>query len=160
MVRFLAFDEVSSETIRLVHAYWDRIRGDRHFPAKGDIDPAEIKAALPYVLISEVQREPLRVRYRLVGTEAAHFAGEDFTGKWLHESGWGEDAAAIEQYYVHMFEVGGPAFGIDYFTQVSDGQRRPYEWAIFPLAADGEHVDYCLLVEDYRPLNRLEAPRR
>lgn len=51
-------------------------------------------------------------------------------------------------------------FGIDYFTQVTDRQRKPYEWAIFPLAADGEHIDYCLLVEDYRPLDRLEAPPR
>ena len=160
MGRFLLLDEVSSDTIRDVHAYWDRLRAGRRFPAKRDIDPSAIKSALPYVLIAEVQREPLRVRYRLVGTEAAHFAGEDFTGKYLHETGWGEDAEAIALYYVHMFQTGGPVYGVDYFTQVSDRQRKPFEWAILPLAADGETIDHCLLVEDYGPLDRFEAPRR
>lgn len=96
MGRFLGLDEVRSETIRMVQGYWNRVRGSRRFPAKSDIDPAEIKSALPYILISEVQQNPLRVRYRLVGTESAHFAGEDFTGKWLHETDWGEDVRTIE----------------------------------------------------------------
>jgi hypothetical protein len=160
MGRFLALDEVSFGTIRTVHGYWERIRHGRRFPAKSDVDPAEIKAALPYIMISEIHRDPLRVRYRLVGTEVVHFTGEDFTGKWLHETGWGEYIDAVEQKYVRMFETGGPIFGVDFFTQRTDGKRKPYEWAIFPLAEDGEHVDYCLLVEDYRPLDRLEAPQR
>ena len=160
MRRFQTFDEVGSETIRAVHEYWARLRGPRRFPAKRDIDPAALKPVLPYIMISEVHRDPLRVRYRLVGTEIVHFAGEDFTGKWLHETGWGEYIGGVEQKYVRMFETGGPVFGVDLFIQRSDGERRPYEWAIFPLAEDGETVDYCLLVEDRRSLDRFEAPLR
>ena len=160
MVQYLELDELSSETIRMVHGHWNAVRGSRRFPARGDIDPAAIKPALPYVMISEVHRNPLRIRYRLVGTEVVHFSGEDFTGKWLHETDWGSYRLAVEQKYVRMLETGEPTFGIGHLTQASDGKRKPYEWAIFPLAEDGEHVDRCLLVEDYRLLDRHEAQRR
>lgn len=160
MVRYLHLDEVNSAAIRRVHAYWNALRGSRRFPAKRDIDPAALKSVLPYLLISEVHQAPLRVRYRLVGTEVAHFSGEDFTGKWLHETSWGADRHAIEQYYVRMLAIGQPTFGIDHFTQVSDGQRKSYEWGMFPLAEDGEHIDHCLAEEDYCLLDRFEAHRR
>jgi hypothetical protein len=161
MAHFLQLSEIRSDKIRQVQEYWDRLRDDRRFPAKRDIEPADIKAVLPYVLISEVHRDPLRVRYRLIGTEIAHYSGEDFTGKWLHETGWGGDyTRSVERKYVRMFETRTPVFGIDYFVQRTDGQRKPYEWAIFPLAEDGETVDFCLLVEDRQPLDRFEAPLR
>lgn len=160
MVRYLEPKEMDSETIRIVHAHWDEIRRGRRYPAKRDVDPAAIKGVLPYVMISEVHRDPLRIRYRLVGTEVAHYAGEDFTGKWLDEIGWGDDARVIQGFYAHMLELGGPVFGTDYFTQLSDGQRKPYEFAIFPLSQDGETIDHCLAVEDYRRLDRHEAHRR
>lgn len=160
MGQFLTFDAVESETIRLVHGYWSGLRGLRRFPAKREIDPAALKPVLPYIMIAEVHRDPLRVRYRLVGTEVVHFMGEDFTGQWLHETAWGDYIGSVEEKYDRVFKIGGPVFGIDYFTQASDRQRKPYEWAIFPLAEDGETVDYCLLVEDYRQLNRFEAPPR
>ncbi len=160
MGQFLDFADVDSETIRLVHRYWSGLRGTRRYPAKRDIDPAGLKPMLPYIMIAEVHRDPLRVRYRLVGTEVVHFMGEDFTGKWLHETAWGDYVGSVEEKYALVFKIGGPVFGIDYFTQASDHQRKPYEWAIFPLAEDGETVDYCLLVEDYRQLNRFEAPQR
>jgi hypothetical protein len=160
MGQFRSLDEIESDTIRLVNEYWTRLRGSRRFPAKREIDPADIKHVLPYIMISEIHRDPLRVRYRLVGTEVAHYVGEDFTGKWLHETNWGDYRDSVGEKYLRMFETRGPVFGIDYFVQRTDRQRKPYEWAIFPLAEDGETVDYCLLVEDYRPLNRFEAPLR
>ncbi len=161
MAHFLALSEIGSDKIRQVQDYWARLRSGRRFPAKRDIEPADIKAVLPYVLISEVHRDPLRVRYRLVGTEITHYAGEDFTGRWLHEMNWGVDyTRSVERKYVRMFETREPVFGVDYFVQRTDGQRKPYEWAIFPLAEDGETVDYCLLVEDRQPLDRFEAPLR
>lgn len=160
MVRYLELDELESEGIRLVHAHWDEIRRGRRYPAKRDVDPAAIKPVLPYVMISEVHRDPLRIRYRLVGTEAAHYAGADFTGKWLDETGWGDDAQAVGKLYAHMLEMGRPIFGVDHFTQLSDGRRMPYEFGMFPLAADGDTVDHCLVVEDYRRLDRHEAHRR
>jgi len=160
MARYLESEELDSETIRMVRAHWDEIRRGRRYPTKRDVDPAAIKAALPYLMICEVHRDPLRIRYRLVSTEVAHFAGGDFTGKWLDEVDWGDDARAIRGVYEHMLELGSPVFGTDDFTQLSDGQRKPYEFAIFPLSQDGQTIDHCLAVEDYRRLERHEAHRR
>ena len=119
MGQFLDFADVDSETIRLVHRYWSGLRGTRRYPAKRDIDPAGLKPMLPYIMIAEVHRDPLRVRYRLVGTEVVHFMGEDFTGKWLHETAWGDYVGSVEEKYALVFKIGGPVFGIDYFTQAT-----------------------------------------
>ena len=39
---------------RLLRAYWDRLRGERSFPAYSDIDPAEIAEIWPHCLIVRV----------------------------------------------------------------------------------------------------------
>jgi hypothetical protein len=160
MGRFLTFDETRSPTIRLVHDHWASVRRGRSFPDKRDIDPAAFKPALPYVMIAELHRDPVRVFYRLVGTAVAHFAGEDFTGKWLHDLDWGQSGADIQQYYVRMLETGEPTFGIDNFIRASDGLSIPFEWAVFPLSSDNRSIDHCLAVEDYRNLDWTEAPQR
>lgn len=160
MGRFRTFEEVGSPTIRAVHDHWASARSGHRFPAKRDIDPAAIKSALPYLMIAEMHRDPVRVFYRLVGTAVAHFTGEDFTGKWLHDLDWGQSGAAILQYYVRMLETGEPTFGIDNFIRSSDGLSFPFEWAVFPLSSDHRSIDHCLAVEDYGNLDWGETGHR
>src|SRR3546814_12418028 len=59
-------------------------------PRKSDIDPGEIKPLLPYILIGEFAGDPVRLRYRLVGTEVVSVYGIDFTGRWLDELDFGD----------------------------------------------------------------------
>ena len=49
-------------------------------PARRDIEPAEIVGLLPYVVLIDVERDPLDFRYRLVGTGVAARFGRDHTG--------------------------------------------------------------------------------
>lgn len=80
---------VTSGRIRELASYWEAKRAGRAMPVKREIDPAEIKSLLPYLMIAELHRgDTLRIRYRLVGTEAARYAEEDYTNLWLDESGW------------------------------------------------------------------------
>ena len=61
--------------------YWDSKRGARRMPARRDIEPTEILDLLPYVVLIDVEREPLDFRYRLVGTAVAARFGHDRTGE-------------------------------------------------------------------------------
>lgn len=151
--RLLDITEVASSAILQLHVYWLRLHGDRRLPAKRDIDPAAIKNLLPYLIIAEIHRDPFRVRYRLVGTEAAVFAGADYTGRWLHETGWGDAIEAIAANFQRVADSARPLFGIDRLLWVDDKWKN-YEWAMLPLSDSGADVTHCLVIEDFRHLER------
>jgi hypothetical protein len=75
--------------------YWDSKRAGRRMPARRDIEPTEILDLLPYVVLIDVEREPLDFRYRLVGTAVAARFGHDYTGAHfsaLPQQGRGSEA--------------------------------------------------------------------
>jgi PAS domain-containing protein len=79
---------VSSAKVRQMHAHWEQVRGVRLMPARGDIDPAAIKPLLPFIVIAEVFHDPLRVRYRLVGTAVVEHSRFDYTGQVAARGGF------------------------------------------------------------------------
>lgn len=137
--------------------YWDRKRGDRPMPSREDIDPAEIKRLLPNLVISRIERDPLRVKYSLVGTYIAESGGLDFSGYYLDEIDFkgevGTDWAAL---YRELIRERRPICGICQF-RTEAGYVREYLAAMFPLSSDGVEVDQCLSIEDW-PANAKLTP--
>jgi hypothetical protein len=152
--KILRRDEAHSTALRQFYRYWDGKRGGRALPLKADIDPAEIKDVLPYVILSEVYDAPLRVRYRLVGTEIVRLRGREFTGKWLDEVPWNPLflERLLREYRV-LIDERRPLLGADDLYSAG-GPRAAYEWGMFPLSDDGERVTHCLAIEDHRGLAR------
>src|SRR5262245_11334963 len=112
-VCFLERHEVNSKLIGDLEAHWDRLRGARSIPRRDEIDPVDMKAWLPYLSMIELHYDPFRVRYRLVGTEVARIVGEDFSNRWLHETGWGDAAIDLNRVlYERTAECGVPQFGL------------------------------------------------
>src|SRR3546814_17338771 len=67
----LGFLETCHPRIAEMYRYWDKKRGNRAMPSRGDIDPSEIKSFLPGIIIVDVlPTEPAAFVYRLVGTRA------------------------------------------------------------------------------------------
>ncbi len=139
--------DIRSARIKSLDAYWHSLRGDRNFPAKRDIDPAEIKTSLPYINIAEIHGQPLRVRYRLVGTELCRVYNEDYTGKWLHETDWGPLVDQYEQIYRTILARRTPMFGVGRIEW--EGRIITSEWGKWPLSADGITITHCLGMADY-----------
>ena len=83
--RLLGPGEITSGMIQRMAGYLARKRGERPMSSRADIDPTEIREFLPYVVLADIQDDPLRVYYRLVGTRIAEFYGE-FTGTWMHDN--------------------------------------------------------------------------
>jgi hypothetical protein len=154
MYQLLELDQLQSIDIGCLYAHWDERRRGREFPAKGDIDPAAITSCLPFLSIAEIHTEPLRIRYRLVGTEIVRLRGGDPTWKWMHELGW--DQATVTEFltqYDTMLRQRGPIFGCDDILWI-DGRPRLYEWALLPLSEDGVTITHCIVIEDLRASGR------
>lgn len=75
-----------SPILKQLHAYWNGKRASRLAPLRAEIDPAEIARLLPYVFMIDAIGEPLRFRYRLIGTAVVELTGRDLTRRFVDES--------------------------------------------------------------------------
>jgi hypothetical protein len=143
---------VRSQKIALVLRYWNSLRRGPRLPRRSEIDPGEMKAALPNVMITAISYQPFRVLYRLVGTEVVQWARADFTNRYADELIFDEEGRDWSDYYRAAVEARKPAYAlIDWIER-----DRPPLWAeslICPLSEDGETIDRCLSIEDYEPMS-------
>jgi hypothetical protein len=145
----LDVSEVTSPRIRRLHAYWQQQRDRRNgcLPKRGDIAPDEIKDLLPNIMIVDVERDPLRFRYRLVGTRVVEYNGFEFTGRYLGEIGWPEEQDLIAS-YTAVVDSRQPFFGLLRWELVAGAMGR-CEFVRLPLGGDDETVSQILAMEDY-----------
>lgn len=144
------FDQITSARVRHFDAYWRSKWIDGRMPGRADIDPAEIRDILPYLIIAEIERNPFRVRYRLCGTMVQQY-DEELTGRYLDELGRTSDAekAEIAAAYRSAVEEGAPQFGIHEFPARSMDLPLAVQAGIWPLRGAGGTNDQCVAIEDY-----------
>ena len=102
---------------------------------------------LPNIFIVDVEQNPQRFRYRLVGTAVVEYNQLEFTGRYLGSIGWEEEEALFAQ-YARVLESRGPVFGY-YDWILRSGAKGRAEYGLFPLTgADGAIVQ-VIGIEDY-----------
>lgn len=154
-ISFAQRSEIRSQLIPGIEAYWNKQRGTRPMPRRDEIDPVDLAPFLPYLSITELHRDPFRVRYRVVGTEVARIIGEDFSNRWLDETGWGADSIALNRMlYEKVATTRAPLYGLSILESGED-EKRVFEWVLLPLSPDGDVVSHCLSLDDLTSI----APR-
>jgi len=136
--------------------YWNDLRRDRAFPSRDDIEPGAIKSVLPHIMMTNIEYDPFRVFYRLVGTEIVRFAKFDFTGCYADALHFQDnEGAEWGQFYRTVVEARRPGIGLSHWTVAGD-LHRWIEFVICPLSSDAKVIDRCIAVEDYEHLNMVE----
>lgn len=140
--------QIASGNLRRLFAYWDRLRAGRIGPSWAEIDPAEIKALLPHIIVAEFQWNPFDIRFRLVGTMIVEAYGEDFMGRNLRNV---EPTGGVDLWlglYARLAKERLPLYGR--YSLSSDYVQTQYvDAGIFPLSADGMKVDKAIELEDW-----------
>jgi hypothetical protein len=81
-------------TTRLLFAHWDRLRGERAAPIRGDIDPAHLRNFLADVFMLDAQ--PWQEgRIRLAGTRVCALFGHELKGQRLPELWFEKERAEV-----------------------------------------------------------------
>ncbi len=151
--------QVGSPKIHQLHAYWQEKRDGRAMPRRRDIDPADLKALLPDLMVGDYEPSPFRVRFRLVGTRLTEIHGLDFTGLYLDQLDFGDDDPVDWSNMNRLiFERKAPLYGKS-STPCSDGRDISFEFATFPLSDDGVTANRWVGVEDYENLDALVIER-
>jgi hypothetical protein len=126
--------------LHTLYVYWKELRGDRHAPARADIEPARIALVLPNIAIFDVEDTPRRYRIRLMGTRNVIWYGADPTGCYLDEIDIGEGqkdlCALLDQVVARV--VPGHMTG-QYIKH--DGRVIRHERLFMPLSNDGRRID-------------------
>ena len=127
--------------------YWRAKRGEKLLPSRADIDPLDLSADLPRVMMAEVTHDPLEFRYRVAGTGTFRVHGEELTGKHPRELQPPEFGALIYRHYCEAVARRAP---ILHLIQLDVGEvATSYARIILPLGNDGATVDRLLTVECY-----------
>lgn len=118
--------------------YWDSKRCGRAMPARADLDPIEMKAFLPHIVLTDVLHNaapdlPLDFRYRLMGTAVDGHMSRRFTGLRLSELPAQRTGSQMWLNFSEVVEQRQPCF-----------HRVPYV---------GPHKDFLSLIDLVLPLS-------
>lgn len=142
-------EQIEQWQVKLVLNYWLDVHPVTHLPGRRDIDPVRIPKALPYISMTDVETNPFRLRFRLIGTAINNAFGRDFTGEYFDEAFPDYENALGYQQRKEVFETGLP---IHYVGQGKLKYNLDYasiEWILLPLATDGENVDIVFAALSY-----------
>ncbi len=132
-----------SEALRPLFQYWLAACGDKSLPARADIDPVEMPIQLlPNVVLVDVVPEPLRFRYRIVGTAVAQMLGEDWTGYFVDEIP--DIHGSIQRQYVETAQTRYPTVTMNeydrYDPSLMQHKLLRYERLLLPLSENDDTV--------------------
>jgi hypothetical protein len=130
--------------IRRLYDYWRAIAPAGRLPGRIHFDPLDIPSLLPRIWLLDVQRAPLRYRFRVAGTFLVQFQGFDPTGRWYDEAFAGRPIAGVLERFGSAAEERIPVWRRGPAVVAPQSEWRRIETLVLPLATDGEHVDMIL----------------
>lgn len=140
-------ERARDERLRALLAYWRQRAGERAMPARRDFDPADFVSLLGVVALVDVLHDPLRFRYRLVGTKLVERIGREMTGHWVSDIPRPQLRQVTRKDYELVVRRREPVLfqGDD----ISDTRRTGYEILRLPLSGDGAVIDMILTAALY-----------
>ncbi|MEQ8665475.1 MAG: PAS domain-containing protein [Rhodospirillales bacterium] len=126
---------------------WNMARGDRFAPRCSDIDLLAFPPRLvPLIYLVDVERNPLKFRYRFIGTRVCEFEGQDYTGHCVNELQPAAVGAAVQREFERYLDNPEPTF----FAMLVDEQNfLPHVFSVYggvrvPLSDGGGTVSQIL----------------
>lgn len=143
----LDVSEIRSERLRQVYAYWRSKIVDGRLPSRASIDPLDIPSLLPFVFLVDVESNPRRFRFRLVGTQVCLWAGRDVTGMYADDPAYGPRGPDISRQYAEVVERRAVLYS-ERPAARPDRDHMFYDRLVLPLAGDGRTIDLLLCALD------------
>lgn len=126
---------MQKSTSELLHSHWNRARGGKPLALRSEINPAEIRSALPFLFILE----PIdgQLRFRLAGTHICAMFGQElrdhpFSSLWCSHS-----APEAETLARDLMETLRPVYMNGEITLEPESYSKA-GMLLLPLSIDGE----------------------
>lgn len=112
-------------------------------PCRADIEPTEIPRLLQHIALVDVEAEPLRFHFRLVGTHITQAVDRDSTGCYFEEVYQGETFDDMVRLYSVAVHAKKPVRHMSRAIYAGKDYRQ-YESIHLPLSEDGNTVNMIL----------------
>lgn len=133
-------------TLREFFHYYNRISPSGTLPGRQHFDPLAIPHVLPHLVLLDVHRDPLRYRYRLVGTKEVELYGQDPTARWYHDvRPLGPGTASGYARLQLAAEKGVCSYRKGRVLALRHREHQSAENLVCPFAADGRNVDLIVV---------------
>lgn len=140
------------EELRSLEAFWHLKRGDRALPSRCDFTPHDLRPWLGNIAVVAVegQRDALRFRVVLSGTQLDSYRGHGITGLYIDEVP--RNVCGTTQYFKACVEYRAPMYVLHDNSPNSAIYTRLGKM-LLPLSEDGVTVDRILVAMYPLPAN-------
>jgi hypothetical protein len=142
-------EELASERLARLLAYWHRIAADGSVPARGNLDPTKIGFILARVMLVQVRREPLDFYFRLIGTETEDAGQRGYQGKMLSQVEPPAYREMVRADYEAVLATGLPACHRIAMWAGEVDHPAGYERVILPFADAAGAIAFLLVGADW-----------
>ena len=142
-------DGPDGQRLAAIYLYWDGKRRGRLMPSRADIEPLELKSHLPQLVRLDVEGEPPRFRYRLVGTEVTRvrsgLSNSDPTGLFVDEVTHHQGTGAVLAHYRRVVAERRPSTDAGTYTPSPERPWLRFSRIVLPLSSDDATVNMLLV---------------
>jgi hypothetical protein len=136
-------DIVQSPAVLELYSYWCKLRGDRRFPSKSELDLRAIAHLAPSLMLLRVTYDPLDFEYRIIGDDIATRLGS-VKGRRVREAALLNVDASAYRNYCAVVEAGKPQFMAGWAAIPFRNEPFLLSRVHCPLSSDGETIDYII----------------
>jgi hypothetical protein len=142
-------DDPEGQRLGAIYGYWDGKRRGRLMPSRVDIDPLELKTFLSQLVLLDVEGDPPRFRYRLVGTEVTRVRGglpkSDPTGEFVDSVTHHQGTSAVLAHYCRVVAERTPSIEAGTYAPSPERPWARFSRLVLPLSADDVTVNMLLV---------------
>ena len=151
-------DRAGTAKTKALYAYWQRLQAAGR-PTRASLDPLEMKPYLANLVTGDIEPDPFRVHYQLVGTVIATYSRLDFTHRYLDELTYtGRDSVDWEMCYRHVHATKAPIVGACTLHSFGEHVIGTYEYAILPLWRGEDPAGSFVGIEVYDGISSNRIP--
>jgi hypothetical protein len=151
--RLKPVSETQSVKLRRAVSTWYRLRGDVFAPSRAHVQPAELKDALPWLVIVDVLDDGMDYRFALGGQRTIELVGGRHAGVAISQLSESPFFSRVGRFFTRCCEDAAP-IAVGPITV----HKKPSDWleaeaVALPLSDDGARVTGILAVMDLTPLS-------
>lgn len=144
--------------VRIFLDVWTKARGNRFAPRWEDVDMLDFPARLiPLIYVVDVEYEPLRFRYRFIGTKVCDFEGQDYTGQYVSDLQPTAVGEAAQKAFERFVNRPTPEF---FAMLVDENNRQRHVFSVYggirvPLSSDDKTVTQIMGLAQFEQDHKL-----
>lgn len=151
-------DQARWPKTRALLACWQRLQAQGR-PTRASLDPIEMKSFLANLLTGNIETEPFRVLYKLVGTTVAEYTQFDFSNRYLDELTYRDrDDVNWESCYRYLHANRRPIIGECNLKGTGGRVIAAYEYAVLPLWRGDDPAGSFVAIEVYDGIETYRIP--